>query len=132
MVRVAGAVMTAALVLGGCQQGSSSAGGDKNAGLDAAIRTWHASVKDGDALCANKPEDQSCNSFQVTCKGERPLGPDDAAQGVTAKVVAAMSWQAWHPQAAEYRPASGVVEFTKVGGEWRRAQTGPVNLTTCA
>ena len=134
MVRVAGAALAAVTILGGCAPGGSAGGqaGDKYAGLDVAIRTWHASVKEGDALCANKPEDQACNSFEVACKGERPLDPADTAKGVTAKVVAAMSWQAWRPETAEYRPASGVAEFTKVDGEWRRAEAGPVNLSTCA
>lgn len=134
MVRVAVAAALAGFVLGGCQQGGSAGGaaGDKNAGLDGAIRTWHASIKENDALCVNKPEAQSCNSFEVSCKGERPLDPADQAKGVTTKVVAAMRWQAWHPERAEYRPASGVAEFTKVDGEWRRVDVGPVNLATCA
>lgn len=134
MVRTAGAVLAGLLVLGGCQQGGSAAGqgDDKYAGLDAAIRTWHASVKETDTQCANKPEAQACNSFEVACKGDRPLNPDDQAKGITAKVVAAMSWQAWSAETSEYRPASGVAEFTKVQGEWRRADAAPVNLATCA
>lgn len=134
MVRVAGAAMAVALTLGGCQQGGSAAGqaGDKYAGLDGAIRTWHASVKEKDALCVNQPAAQACNSFEVACKGERPLDPADEAKGVTAKVVTAMSWQAWSAETEEYRPASGVAEFTKVGEEWRRVDVGPVNLATCA
>lgn len=134
MVRVAGAALAAIFVLGGCQQGGSAAGqgGDKYAGLDVAIKSWHASVKQNDAMCMNKPEAQACNSFEVSCKSERPVDSADQAKGVTAKVVAAMRWQAWSAKTSEYLPASGVVEFTKVGDEWRRADAAPVNLSTCA
>jgi hypothetical protein len=134
VVRVAGAVVAAALILGGCQQGGGAGqAGDKYAGLDTAIRTWHASIKDTHALCASKTAGQACQGFEVACKGERPLGQEEASKGVTAKIIAAMSWEAWDPKAAEYRPASGVAEFTKVGSEWRRSDdAGPVNLSTCA
>jgi hypothetical protein len=134
VVRVTGAALVAVLVLGGCQQAGSAAGegGDKYAGLDVAIKSWHASVKETDAMCVNKPEAQACNSFEVACKGERPVDSADQAKGITAKVVAAMSWQAWSAETSEYRPASGVAEFTKVGDEWRRADAAPVNLSTCA
>lgn len=132
-MKFASAALVGALILGGCQAGSETASGaDKYAGLDAAIRDWHVSIKASDKLCAAGADAQACQDFQVACKGDRPLTSDDAAKGLTARVIAAMSWQARDGAEAEYKPASSVVEFTKVGGEWKRAQTGPVNLTTCA
>lgn len=121
------------MLVAGCQQGGQPAvGADKNAGLDVAIKAWHANIKDTDAMCANKPEGQGCQAFEVACKVESPIGPEEKAAGVTAKVIAAMSWEAWNPKTSEFRSQSDVVQFTKIGQEWTRADAPPVNLSTCA
>ena len=38
---------------------------------------------------------------------------------LTAKIGAAMGWEAWDVARSEYRPTSAVAEFQKVGGEWK-------------
>lgn len=132
-MKFASFAVVGALVLGGCGAGTETAsGGDQYAGLDAAIRDWHANIKATDKVCSGAADAQACQGFQVACKGERPLTSDDAAKGVTARVIAAMSWESRSDAAAEYKPASGVAEFTKAGGEWKRTDTAPVNLSTCA
>ena len=129
------AIVALALGLAACQPGQNSAGaaqgGDPYAGLDGAIKTWHAEIKTNDAQCKDRPEGQQCQAFEVACKGEREITPDEAAKGVSAKVAVAMGWEGWDTQRAEYRPVSNTAEFQKVSGEWKRLATGPVNLSTC-
>ncbi len=129
------AILIATLGLAACQPGQKSAsgaqGGDPYAGLDGAIKTWHSDIKASDAQCKDRPEGQQCRAFEVACKGERKVTPQDVEKGVSAKVAVAMGWEGWDPKRAEYRSASSAVEFQKVGGEWKRQAIGPVNLSTC-
>lgn len=135
MTKLPMAILIATLGLAACQPGQKSAsgtqGGDPYAGLDGAIKTWHADIKAGDAQCKDRPEGQQCRAFEVACKGERKVTPQEAASGVSAKVAVAMGWEGWDPKRSEYRSASSAVEFQKVGGEWKRLAIGPVNLSTC-
>jgi hypothetical protein len=130
------AIAAACLGLAACQGGEKAAGGaqggDPYAGLDAEIRSWHGQIKDGDAGCKDKPDGEQCRAFEVACKGAREVSAEEAAEGMTAKVVAAMGWEAWDAARSEYRPAGATAEFQKVGGAWKRLPTGPVNLSTCA
>ena len=72
-----------------------------------------------------------CQAFEVGCKVEQPIGPSEV--GVTARVMAAMSWNAWNTARGDFDPASGSAVFTKTNGKWaRRDLSTPVNLTTCA
>jgi hypothetical protein len=129
------AILAAAVGLAACQGGEKATaarqGGDKYAGLDGAIRTWHGEIKQADAQCKGRPEGEQCRAFEIACKGEREIAPGEAAEGVSAKVAVAMGWEGWDVARAEYRPATAVAEFQKVGGEWKRLPTGPVNLATC-
>ena len=121
--------MSSAFALGGCQQPAPAAGPEaKYAGLEEAILGWRNDLETSTVDCPKSPDGKSCKSFDVGCKGERPL-----VDGETAKVVVAMSWDAWSPKRSEYGPASGLAEFRKVGGKWlRTGLPGPVNLNTCA
>ena len=122
----------AALGLAACGEKTAGAqGGDPNAGLDVAIRSWHAELKANDPQCKGKPEGEQCRAFEVACKGLREVSPDEAAHGMTAKIGAAIGWEAWDAARSEYRPTSATAEFQKVGGEWKRVAAGPVNLSTC-
>jgi hypothetical protein len=129
------AIFAAALGLGGCEPSGQAAGTapgeDRYAGLDSAIKTWHAEIKATDAQCKDKAEAQKCQAFEVACKGEREVTPGEAAKGVSAKVAVAMGWEGWDAARSEYQPESTVAEFQKVGGAWKRLPTGPVNLSTC-
>ncbi len=135
VIKLPMAILVAALGLAACQPSQKSAGGaqggDPYAGLDGAIKTWHAQIKATDTQCKDRPDGQQCQGFAVACKGERPISPDEAVQGMTATVAVAMGWEGWDPKRAEYRSASSTSEFQKVGGEWKRLATGPVNLSTC-
>ena len=96
MIKLPMVIVVAALGLAACQPGQKSAsgaqGGDPYAGLDGAIKTWHAEIKNTDAQCKDRPDDQKCQGFAVACKGERKITPDEAAAGMTAKVAVAMGW----------------------------------------
>ena len=122
----------AAAGLSGCGQQAASDPKDPNAGLSEAILAWRADI-DKSKECSAKPAagGKACQTYEVGCKVEQPIGPQD--KGVTAKVLAAMSWSAWNPKRNDYDPASSGAVFSKVNGKWvRKDVTGPVNLTTCA
>jgi len=125
---LSGLMAFGALAMGGCQKPAPSGPEAKYAGLEEAILAWRNDLEKSPVECPKSPDGKSCQSFDVGCKGERPAGP-----GETAKVIVAMSWDAWNPKGAEYGPASGLAEFRKAGGKWlRKDLPGPVNLATCA
>jgi len=129
-------LLIAVLALPGCGPGgggkaSPQAETGPYAGLEAAIKAWRAEIVKADPACLAKGG-KGCEGFEVACKGERPLTPDDTARGVSAKVAVAMTWSGWNAARAEHQPASGVSEFAKVGGAWTRTDAKPVNLSTCA
>ncbi|HEX5379789.1 MAG TPA: hypothetical protein VFW47_14530 [Phenylobacterium sp.] len=122
---------SAALALAGCQQKTAADAADPNAGLSKAILAWRGDIARTPACSVKVPEGKACQTFEVDCKVEAPLGPQD--KGVTAKVVAAMSWSEWNPIRGAYDPASGGALFAKTNGQWvRKDIAGPVNLSTCA
>jgi hypothetical protein len=125
---LAGLMACGALALGGCQKAAPAGPEAKYAGLEEAILGWRNDLEKSPTECPKGPDGKSCQSFDVGCKGERPPGA-----GETAKLVVAMSWDAWNPKQGEYGPASGLAEFSKAGGKWHRKDLpGPVNLNTCA
>jgi hypothetical protein len=127
-VVLAGLMACGAFALAGCQPATSTGPEAKYAGLEPAILDWRNTIQTSPVACPKGPDGKGCQSFDVGCKGDRPAGA-----GETAKVVVAMSWDAWSSKAAQYGPASGLAEFTKTGGKWvRKDLPGPVNLTTCA
>lgn len=119
------------LSLTGCGQVAHKSA-DVYDGLPQAILSWHADVEKT-AACSGKPTagGNGCQAFEVGCKVEQPIGP--AEVGVTARILAAMSWSAWNAARGDFDPASGGAVFTKTNGNWaRRDLSTPVNLTTCA
>ncbi|MCC7267456.1 MAG: hypothetical protein IT546_08985 [Caulobacteraceae bacterium] len=124
----------AALLLSACGDGggkSSGGEGDRFAGLDQAILAWKADIEATHESCKNKVEGTGCVDFQVACKAERAVTEADRALGVTERVVAAFRWQGWNPAGTEQLPAGASAEFDKIGGEWARKPTAPVNPTSC-
>ena len=122
--------LLAALTLGGCQKSASSSS-DPYAGLDVAIADWRGEIVKSPACAKTPAGGKGCQTFEVGCKVEAPMTAKD--KGVTAKIVAAMSWGTWNPARGDYDPASGAATFAKTGGKWvRHDMTGPVNLSTCA
>lgn len=110
---------------GGAQQG-------KFAGLDQEILTWRKDILATDPLCRSQAEGEKCESFEVTCKAERDLTPADAATGVTARVVAAMTWNGFDPKFRHGQSGVRAAEFAKGKAGWTRADHKPVNPQTCA
>ena len=128
------AVMAALSILGACSQ-SAPAGGqgaDKFAGLDTEILTWRKQIISADPLCKGVSEDQKCQTFEVACKAERVVTPEDAAKGVTARVVTAMTWNGWDPKLKQAQAGSRTSEFTRNASGWTRADHPPVNMSSCA
>lgn len=121
-------------VLGACSSGgdaaSSGSGEDPRfAGLDQQILAWRTDIEASNPACATKTDGTGCESFQVTCKAERTITPEEQAKGVTAKLVAAMTFTG---KGVDGKPGSAFAEFAKAGETWTRTETSSVNLSTCA
>lgn len=122
----------ALLTLAACSgESASNAPQDKYAGLDTEIRSWRETLLETRTDCAGAPADKVCRSFEVTCKGEREVTPEETAAGVTAKVASAMTFESWDKARSEFRPASAFAEFVKGKKGWARHEVGPLNLSTC-
>jgi hypothetical protein len=119
------------LILGGCNAKTSGGGEDPYAGLDDAIRAWKTDVSASDSSCRRAPAGQKCEMFEVSCKAQRVITPEDKAKGITAKLVADMNWSGFDEKGAP-QPHSAAALFTKSGGAWSRAEAKPVNPQTCA
>lgn len=131
--------LTAAAILSLAVLGACSGGGDaatsgaaedpRFAGLDQQILAWRTEIEASNPACATKTDGAGCESFQVTCKAERTITPEDQGKGVTAKLVAAMTFTG---KGVDGKPGSAFAEFAKAGETWTRTETSSVNLTTCA
>lgn len=131
----------AALVLGLSACGQAGGGAAKTAGadegkfggLEAAIHTWKADVVSSHAECGVKtPEgDPGCISFEVACKAEAPITPEEQAKGVSVRVTSALRWQRWDAKRAEYLPGSQFAVFSKSGGAWTRRDAATGNPASC-
>ena len=126
------AAIAALLLLGACSQADKAASNDKFAGLDGQILEWRKEVLKDDKLCQSQVEGQKCVGFEVACKAERSITPDEAARGVTAKVVAALNWNGFDPKFKQAQRATAAALFTRTKGSWARTEHAPVNLSTCA
>jgi hypothetical protein len=126
------AAIAALLMLGACNQAAKSTGDDKFAGLDGQILTWRQEILKGDKLCQSQVEGQKCQAFEVRCKAERAITPDEQAKGVTAKVVAALNWNGFDQKFKQAQTGAATALFTRANGAWTRAEHAPVNLSTCA
>ncbi len=134
MIRPAAAASLVALLLSACSQGGGAtpASSDPYAGLDTEIVAWRTAVETTHPACATKVEGKGCQDFQVMCKGAQDVAPDDAAKGVTAKVISAMTFAGRNPDGSTGKSGSSFALFSKTGDAWTRTEATPVNLTTCA
>lgn len=114
-----------------CSSGPKSDPNDPNAGLDAEILSWRNDLQAQQPLCRKKVDGQGCVSFEVTCKAMQTITPAEAAKGVNAKVVAAMTYSG-HDKDGASSSGSAFAMFSKAGGKWSRAEARPVNMSTCA
>lgn len=126
------AAIAALLMLGACGQADKPAGNDKFAGLDKEILTWREDILKGDKLCQSQAEGQKCMGFEVTCKAERTITPDETAKGVTAKVVAALNWTGFDQKFKQTQTGQATALFTNTKGAWARTEHTSVNPSTCA
>jgi hypothetical protein len=126
------AAIAALLMLGACNQAAKSTGDDKFAGLDSQILTWRQEILRNDKLCQSQAEGQKCQAFEVRCKAERTVTPDDQAKGVTVKVVAALNWNGFDQKFKQAQTGAATALFTRAKGAWTRTEHAPVNLSTCA
>jgi hypothetical protein len=130
VIKPAVAAALAALLLTACSSGGDSKSNDPYAGLDQQILSWRTAIETGHPACAAKVEGKGCQDFQVTCKAAQEIGPED--KGVTAKVVAAMTFAGRNPDGSTGKSGSSFAMFSKAGGAWTRGEAQPVNLRTCA
>jgi hypothetical protein len=128
------AALAALLILGGCSQASHSGGkaSDPYAGLDSEILKWRGEIVRTDPLCQSQVEGQKCEGFEVACKAERKITPDEQAKGVTTKVVAAINWSGFDAKRKQNQLGARAAQFSKAGTVWTRADHAPVNMSTCA
>lgn len=134
MIRPAVAAALLAVSLAACSQGggAKSNSSDPYAGLDTEILAWRTSIEADHPACASKVEGKGCQDFQVMCKAAQDIGADEAAKGVKAKVVAAMTFAGRNPDGSTGKSGSSFATFAKTGDAWVRAESKPVNMTTCA
>ena len=126
------AAAAALILLAGCSKPAGGGAQDQYAGLDQAILKWHADIVASDPLCKGAPAEQKCQNFAVSCKVEAPLAPADPAQGVTARVISAMTWSGYDQKLKQAQDGAQAVEFAKGPSGWTRAPHKPVNMDTCA
>lgn len=133
-MRVLATLVLSTLALVACGQspaGSAASNGDARfAGLDAQIAAWRPEIEKNNAACSKAPG--ACQDFQVACKAEREITPAEQAQGVTAKLVAAMTFNSQGATPDDLKPGSAFAEFAKTGETWTRVEAQPVNLQSCA
>jgi len=129
------AALTTSVALCACSPSTPAGeGGEqaKFAGLDQQILAWRKDIMAGDPLCRSQAEGEKCESFEVACKAERSLSAQDQAGGVTARVVAAMSWNGFDPKFRHAQSGMRAAEFARGKAGWMRADHAPVNPQTCA
>jgi hypothetical protein len=134
VIRPVAAASLAALLLSACSQGGHSASdaSDPYAGLNPEILSWRTEIEASHPACKTKVEGKGCESFSVTCKAAQTITPDETAKGVTAKLVAAMTFNGRNPDGSSGAPGSSFATFSKVGGKWSRSEAKPVNMSSCA
>ena len=133
MTKLTAGLILGALLLAGCSGGdkSASSAADPYAGLNDVVLSWKTELAASDTSCKQAPAGEKCEMFQVSCKAQRTITPGEAAKGVTAKLVADMTWSGFDDK-GQGRPASAAALFTKAAGVWARTPTKPVNPDTCA
>ena len=123
----------AALALSSCgRPGSTGPSGDPYAGLDTEFATWRTEIEATHPGCKVKVDKKGCEAFEITCKAQQEITPAEAASGITAQIVAAMTFLGKGPDGSSDNPGSSFAVFSKARGIWTRVETSPVNLSTCA
>jgi hypothetical protein len=103
----------------------------KFAGLDGEILKWRQEIIATDPLCKSTVADQKCEAFEVACKAERTLTPDEQSKGVVGHVVAMITWNGFDPKFSHAQSGTSVAEFTKTASGWTRAPHKSVYMQNC-
>lgn len=128
---VTGGLALGLILIAGCSGRPNGAAGDPYAGLQDAIRAWKNDVTATDRSCKSKDPAQKCEMFDISCKAQRVITPDEQASGVSAKLVAEMTWSGFDDKGAS-QPASAAALFEKTKGIWSRSPYKSVNPESCA
>jgi hypothetical protein len=131
VTKTSAGLMLGLMLLGGCSGQPKTSAGEPYAGLDEAIRAWKTEIAASDQSCRRAPAGARCEGFEVTCKAQRTITPQEQAKGVTAKLVADINWSGYDDKGSP-QPDSAAALFTKAGGTWLRSATKPVNPESCA
>jgi hypothetical protein len=122
-----------ALALAGCSKsGGPSTSSAPYAGLDTEFVSWRAEIEATHPVCKFKVDKKGCEAFQVTCKAQQEITASEAASGITAQIVAAMTFMGRGADGSSDNPGSAFAVFSKARGAWTRVETSPVNLSSCA
>lgn len=118
--------------LAACSPGDKAASNDPYAGLPAQIAQWHKDLEAKHPACAAKVDGKGCQDFQVMCKAEQEISPDEAQRGITHQVIAAMTFAGRNPDGSTGKSGSAFALFSKTKDGWTRGEAMPVNMKTCA
>ncbi len=133
MIRpAAAAAALGALLLSACSSGGKADAGDPTAGLDQEILAWRTAIETSHTACATKVGDKGCQDFQVMCKAHQEIDAAETARGITAQVVAAMTFAGRNADGSTGKSGSAFAVFSKVGDTWAREEVPPVNMSSCA
>ena len=122
-----------ALALAGCgKSGGATTSPDPYSGLDTEFVSWRADIEATHPGCKFKVDKKGCEAFQVTCKAQQEITASEAATGITAQIVAAMTFMGRGSDGSSDNPGSSFAVFSKARGAWSRVETSPVNLSSCA
>jgi hypothetical protein len=133
VIRPLAAASLCGLLLAACSQGGGKTdANDPYAGLDKQIVAWHTDLEANHPACRTKVDGHGCDSFEVRCKAMQEITPEETAKGITAQVIAAMTFAGRNPDGSSGKAGSAFALFSKAGGQWTRTEAMPVNMTTCA
>jgi len=127
---VTGGLALGLILLAGCSRQPNGGANDPYAGLEDAIHAWKNEVAATDPSCRSKDPAQKCEMFDISCKAQRVITPQEQAQGVSAKLVADMTWSGFDDKGAS-QPASAAALFEKTRGVWSRSAYKAVNPDSC-
>lgn len=132
MIRPAVAALFAALLVTACSSGDKADPNDPYSGMDKQILAWRTDLEANHPACSAKVEGKGCQDFQVMCKAAQEIDAAETARGVTAQVVAAMTFAGRNPDGSTGKSGSAFAVFSKAKNAWTRTESKPVNMSSCA
>jgi hypothetical protein len=132
VIKSAAAALFAALLMTACSSGEKGDPNDPYSGMDKQILAWRTDIEASHSACANKVEGKGCQDFQVMCKAAQEIDAAETAKGVTAQVVAAMTFAGRNTDGSTGKSGSAFAVFSKAKNEWTRTESKPVNMSSCA